>query len=66
MIGETTTDQTQNAYTGFVEEEENMLRNLKEKIHEQCDNKRIGMFDFLLVDITDSAMLKSIWHDGWY
>lgn len=59
---------TKNLYSGWFEDfgGDDLLYLIKERIYEKCRERHIGMFDFFLIDSTDTAMFKSIWHDGFY
>lgn len=59
---------TRNLYAGFFEftGSEDWMYNLKEKLYKTFEANDIGMVDFFMIDATDSAMFKSIWHDGFY
>lgn len=59
---------TKNLYGGFFTElpNEDIIWSLKEKLYAMCKDANVGMVDFFLIDATESAMFKSIWHDGFY
>jgi hypothetical protein len=59
---------TKNLYSGYFEgfSDGAVLETVKEKIHQKCIEKGIGMLDFFLIDATEAPMFKSIWHDGFY
>ena len=60
--------ETKNFYAGFFtcSPYDDTLKTVKDRIHSKCDDLQIGMFDYILIDITESDLLKSIWHDGFY
>jgi hypothetical protein len=60
--------ETKNLYSTMKEgkDVDEVIFSLKEKIYESCKANKIGMFDFFLIDATNSKMFKSLWHDGYY
>ena len=43
-----------------------VISEIRDKIKEGCKKKGIGAFEFLLVNITGTEMIYSMWHDGFY
>ncbi len=57
-----------NLYAGYFEGDnsDTLLFELKEKIYNSCKKNNFGVLDFFLIDATNSAMFKAMWHDGFY
>jgi hypothetical protein len=68
LINTSKTMPVKSLFAGFFEGEdpEILLSELKEKIYSSCDKHNFGVLDFFLIDATNAAMLKGMWHDGFY
>ncbi|GEM_PF-2986997 len=67
-LGESEIDCFNKSYVGFFSGDDSIstIRKLTKQLKEILDKNRVGMLEFILIDISDSNISYSIWHDGYY
>ena len=59
---------SENIYAGFFEGQdiEVVIRSVENKIHTLCEERLISVLGFTIVDVTETKVKLSMWHDGFY
>jgi len=67
-INESAIECFKKSYVGFFSGDDSIstIRKLTKHLKEILDKNNVGALEFLLIDISDSNISYSIWHDGYY